>query len=110
MHRRKMIVLGLTSALLFCGLFVPVSADVPRVLPKGKTPSDRRLGKLVHLNSYFPFQVSASPQAWQKRAQRVRRQLRTALGLWPMPSKTPAKAVIHGKIDRGDYTVEKVYL
>ena len=26
-----------------------------------------------------------------------------------MPAKTPLNAVIHGKIDRGDYTVEKVY-
>ncbi len=33
-----------------------------------------------------------------------------ALGLWPMPTKTPANAVIHGRVDRDDYTVEKVYL
>src|SRR5688500_17711616 len=26
-----------------------------------------------------------------------------------MPTKTPLKPVIHGKIDQGDYTVEKVY-
>eukprot|EP00913_Durusdinium_trenchii_P008868 g8334.t1 len=26
-----------------------------------------------------------------------------------MPAKTPLKAVVHGKIDMGDYTVEKVY-
>ena len=29
-----------------------------------------------------------------------------ANGLWPMPKKTPANAVIHGKIDRGAYTVD----
>jgi dienelactone hydrolase len=32
-----------------------------------------------------------------------------ALGLWPLPEKTPLNPVIHGKIDRADYTVEKVY-
>src|SRR5438045_5352492 len=26
-----------------------------------------------------------------------------------MPEKTPIKAVIHGKIDRDDYTIEKVF-
>jgi len=31
------------------------------------------------------------------------------LGLWPMPTKSPLNPVIHGKIDQGDYTVEKVY-
>ncbi len=33
-----------------------------------------------------------------------------ATGLWPMPEKTPTKAVIHGKVERDGYTVEKVYL
>ena len=32
-----------------------------------------------------------------------------AEGLWPMPAKTPLNAVIHGKIDLPEYTVEKVY-
>ena len=30
-------------------------------------------------------------------------------GLWPLPERTPLNAVIHGLIDKGDYTVEKVY-
>src|ERR1043165_2741364 len=46
---------------------------------------------------------------WEKRAKFVREQLEVALGLWPMPEKTPLNAVIHGKMDMGDYTVEKVY-
>src|SRR5262249_2356638 len=29
--------------------------------------------------------------------------------LWPMPEKTPLNPVIHGKIDRDDYTIEKVF-
>jgi hypothetical protein len=35
----------------------------------------------------------------------VRRQILVAAGLWPMPTKTPLKAVIHGRIDCGEYTV-----
>jgi len=30
-------------------------------------------------------------------------------GLWPLPSPTDLNPVIHGKVDQGDYTVEKVY-
>ena len=44
------------------------------------------------------------------RAERVRRQVLVATGLWPMPAKTPANAVVHGRVDRDGYTVERVYL
>jgi dienelactone hydrolase len=87
-----------------------VRAEAPRVLPEGKLPDDSRLGALKDLNGYFPFTVSASPEAWKERAEYVRRQLLVATGLWPMPTKTPANAVIHGRVDRDGYTVEKVYL
>jgi len=32
-----------------------------------------------------------------------------ALGLWPMPARTPLNAVIHGRVDQGEYTVDRVY-
>ena len=89
---------------------IAARADTPRVLPEGKLPEDSRLGPLKDLNGYFPFTVSVSPEAWKQRAEYVRRQLLVATGLWPMPTKTPANAVIHGRVDRDGYTVEKVYL
>ena len=33
-----------------------------------------------------------------------------ALGLWPMFPKTPLNPKIYGKLDRDDYTIEKVVL
>src|SRR4051794_10008561 len=39
----------------------------------------------------------------------LRHQAMVAQGLWPMPEKTPLKAVVHGTIDRGDYTIENVF-
>jgi len=87
-----------------------VAAEAPRVLPSGELPDDHRLGELKTLNDYFPFQPCDSPKAWAERAERLRRQLLMATGLWPMPTKTPAGAVVHGKVDRDDYTVERVYL
>jgi len=82
----------------------------PRVLPDGLSPYDRRLGPLKSLNGYFPFQPPATKDEWAVRSERIRRQVLVALGLWPMPTKTPDHAVVHGRIDRGDYTVEKVIL
>ena len=70
---------------------------------------DARLGALKDLNGYFPFPAPKSVQEWEPRRDFVRRQLVVSQGLWPMPTKTPLNAVIHGKIDQGDYTVEKVY-
>ena len=84
--------------------------SAPRVLPEGKVPNDQRLGRLNDLNGYFPFQPPQSADQWHKRAESVRRQMLVATGLWPMPAKTPAGAVIHGRVDRPEYTVERVYL
>ena len=70
---------------------------------------DARLGPLKDLNGYFPFPAPKSVQEWEPRRDFIRRQLTVSQGLWPMPTKTPLNAVIHGKIDQGDYTVEKVY-
>ncbi len=85
------------------------SPSGPHALPEGSLPNDVRLEPLKDLDGYFPFRPSPSPEKWAQRAERVRRQIRVALGLWPMPEKTPLHAVIHGKLDCGDYTVEKVY-
>ncbi|NLS94974.1 MAG: acetylxylan esterase [Planctomycetaceae bacterium] len=70
---------------------------------------DVRLQPPKDLNGYFPFTPPSTLREWESRREYVRRQILVAVGLWPMPTKTPLNAVIHGKIDRGDYTIEKVY-
>lgn len=82
----------------------------PSVLPVDKVPNDARLAPLKDLNGEFPFHVPDSEAHWQERAKDVRRQILVSQGLWPMPEHTPANAVIHGKVDRPEYTVERVYL
>ncbi len=42
-------------------------------------------------------------------SEEIKRRVLVASGLWPMPEKTPLNAVIHGRIERDDYTVEKVF-
>ncbi|HET6879847.1 MAG TPA: acetylxylan esterase [Pirellulales bacterium] len=98
------------AAIVLLSCLSTLRADAPRVLPQGKLPADKRLEEPKDLNGYFPLQVPASLEAWQKRADRVRRQVKVATGLWPMPATTPVNAVVHGRIDRNEYTVERVYL
>jgi dienelactone hydrolase len=84
-------------------------ADPFRVLEPGKTPADARLERNKTLDDYFPMTVPASKEAWETRRRELREQVLVALGLWPMPEKKPLEPVIHGKIDRDDYTIEKVF-
>jgi dienelactone hydrolase len=78
-------------------------------LPDGQLPHDHRLEPLKDLDGYFPFTPSASRGDWEKRAEALRRQIQVSLGLWPMPERTPLNAVVHGRIERDDYAVEKVF-
>lgn len=81
---------------------------VPAVL-HAATPDDVRLKPPKDLDGYFPFTPPKTKAEWDQRAEYVRRQILVSQGLWPMPTRTPLKTVIHGKIERPDYTVEKVY-
>jgi dienelactone hydrolase len=70
---------------------------------------DARYGKPKDYNGYFPWTPPTTREAWEKRRQEVREQVLVANGLWPMPEKTPLNPVIHGKVERDGYTVEKVF-
>lgn len=64
---------------------------------------------LKDLNGFFPFNVPDTLEAWEARADLLRRRVLVANGLFPMPEKTPLNAVIHGKVQRDGFTIEKVY-
>lgn len=86
-------------------------ADAPRVLPVGTLPDDYRLGAPRLLNDKFhPWTPPTKMAAWEKEREGLRERILVGQGLWPMPPMVPLSPVIHGKIDRDDYTVEKVYL
>jgi dienelactone hydrolase len=98
-------------ALLLLASVIPIRADEPartRVLPPGQVMSDSRTAKLRTLNDYSPFKPPAMLEDWKKRRQELREQVLVANGLWPMPETTPLQPMIHGKMDMGRYTIEKV--
>src|SRR5262249_32625694 len=101
----------------------PASAKPPQIPPSvqekvaGKPSGvgffdERKESRLTHPPSLPPrsgFMAPTDKAKWQERAEYVRQQVLIAAGLWPLPEKTPLNAVIHGKIDREDYTIEKVF-
>jgi dienelactone hydrolase len=99
----------LTATASFLCLALSLQAAGPRALPPDSLPNDARLKPLKDLDGYFPFTPPKSQADWEVRADEVKRRALVAEGLWPIPTKTPLRAVTHGKIERPDYTVEKVY-
>src|SRR5947209_3298698 len=100
----------LSVAALLAVALPAFSADDPtRLFPDKSDLKAARLGPPKDLNGYFPFHPPESKQSWDDRAAKVRTQILVATGLWPMPEKTPLNPVIHGKIERDGYTVEKVF-
>ncbi|MEQ1860976.1 MAG: acetylxylan esterase [Chthoniobacteraceae bacterium] len=71
-------------------------------------PDDSRLAPPKDLSGDFSWKPVAK-DAWPARAAHVKQQMRVALGLWPEPTRTPLNAVIHGKVERDGYSVEKVF-
>ena len=91
-------ILGTTVAFAVAGTTSPPAAV-----------ADRRSGPPKSLRDDFPFAPPATPEAWAARARVVRRQIQVALGLWPMPEATPLNAVVHGRVARNGYTVDRVF-
>jgi dienelactone hydrolase len=67
------------------------------------------LGKLKTLSGYFPFIPPESLEEWKGRAERLRRRVLLAAGLWPEPKSAPVEATLWGPIEREGYTVWRVY-
>jgi dienelactone hydrolase len=99
----------LPLAFLFLLASLSSRAEIPRALALGSLPDDIRLQPPKDLNGYFPFTPAKTKAEWEPRAAYLRRQILVSQGLWPMPTKTPLNAVIHGRIEREGYTIEKVF-
>ena len=91
------------------GLSLDLEAAGPRVLPVGARPADSRLGALKDLDGESPFHPPETLEAWNRRAEVVQRRIRVSQGIWPEPTRTPLNAVVHGRVEREEYTIEKVY-
>lgn len=86
-------------------ILLPVASAFAQKVPA----TDRRLSEIRHLDLVYTFPTYATREQWQKRAEHLRHQILFSAGLWPMPQKQPIRAHIFDRVDRGEYTIEKVY-
>lgn len=70
--------------------------------------NDARGGTPRDLNTPYTFPGYTKTE-WTEKADALRQQIRVANGLIPAHEPTPLNAEIFGKIEREDYSVEKVY-
>jgi dienelactone hydrolase len=61
-------------------------------------------------NTHFKTPVYRTLSEWEAHKKKLRDQILFAAGLVPMPEKNPLRPVIFGRIERKDYSVEKVYI
>lgn len=83
-------------------------AQAPVIFQDG-TAQDQRLGDLKTLNGFFPFRPVGDLAAWKQRQRDIKRRVLVSQGLWPLPTKTTLNAVIHGRVERDDYVVDRVF-
>lgn len=104
-------------ALLFHLMLILTGATLCAAEPATKEPVAEpkaapvaKPAELKDFNDYFPWTPPATKTAWEPRRVELLRQLQLAVGLYPMPDRSAApQAVIHGLVDRPEYTVERVY-
>ncbi|UCH62362.1 MAG: acetylxylan esterase [Fidelibacterota bacterium] len=70
---------------------------------------DNRLLSMRHTDARYEMPAYKTRGEWEERAAYIRDRVLVSAGLLPLPEKTPLNAKISGRIDRDDYSVEKVY-
>lgn len=85
---------------------IALSLAVSSLAGAGEPEPTRALRDLN--TSSFPFTPVQNAAEWKLRHAEIQRRVLVAAGLYPMPEKTPLNAVIHGRIEKDDYTVDKV--
>ena len=73
-----------------------------------QTVSDTRLYQTRNVHTVYTFPGYTKAE-WTARAAELREHILVSNGLTPMPEKTPLNAHVFGRVEREDYTVEKVY-
>jgi dienelactone hydrolase len=77
----------------------------------GQVPDqDSRNTDIPDMNTHFRMPALATREAWLEKAAFLRKQILSSAGLAPMPEKTPVRAEVFGRLERGGYSVEKVLL
>jgi dienelactone hydrolase len=95
--------------LVVCAL-VAIAVPAARVARTAPPQQDSRLESRYDLDHPFTFTPDfKTREEWLARRNALRTQVLVAVGLWPMPPRPPIAPVVHGRIARDGYTIEKVF-
>ena len=81
---------------------------LPVADPRDLPTKDRRLEVRGVNTARFPSRIESRAK-WEMRAPRLREQILASAGLLPSPTRTPLRAQIFDRIEKTDYSIEKVY-
>jgi hypothetical protein len=102
-------------------LFMPMwlASSLPAADARNSKPAEKPAPGDQMLADYFRAETAHLTERcladiktlddWNSRRAEYRRQLQEMLGLWPMPERTDLKPVITGKVERDEFTVEKLH-
>jgi dienelactone hydrolase len=76
---------------------------------QGVPATDRRSSEVRHLDMKYSMPSYSTKDEWLARAAQLRQQILSSAGLSPMPPRPAIKAEVFDRVDRGDYTTEKVF-
>ena len=100
---------GLSLVRSACLLAAFCLVSIHRGWAGGLPPTDQRADVIKDLHTERTFPEVHSKAEWLKRAKAIREQVQVSCGLWPAPRRTPLHAQIFDRVERGEYSVEKVY-
>ena len=84
------------------------AAFLAAVLPAQAPDTDARNLDLHHLDYHFSMPKFGSLAEWEAHKAQLKRQILVSAGLYPLPERTPLKPIVFGRIERADYSIEKV--
>ena len=111
---RKVIARVILSGTLSAALFAMSAASTDRLWAQQprehQVAEDARNTEIRTTDTHLPLPEFTNLTAWEQRRTFLRNQILVSPGLSPMPEKTPLHAQIFGKIEKKDYTIEKVLI
>ncbi len=94
---------GLVAALLIGLAAIPVASQTSAI------PEEDSRAVLRGVDTPWAPPRFRTPEQWQAHAADLQRRVLFSAGLWPLPPRTPLRAEIFGRLERSEYSVEKVF-
>ncbi len=81
------------------------------IVPKSPLPAKdtRAVNSPRTLDTHRAFPAFATLADWEAHRDALRLHIQNALGLYPIPARSPLQSHLFGRVERDGYTIEKVY-